>query len=56
MKDNYILTCDGCDSKFEIICYDVTSYQSGPEFCPFCGCVIDEEDDNFDEDLEDSED
>jgi rRNA maturation endonuclease Nob1 len=47
MKENYLLTCDGCDSRFEIICYDVT-YEYEPEYCPFCGSLIDENEDEED--------
>lgn len=48
-EDNYFLTCQSCESKFELICVKV-SYEYDPEYCPFCGSVIDDEDEELDED------
>lgn len=54
MKENYFITCDTCDSRFELICINV-SYEDTPEYCPFCGSLVDDEDGEDDEekDLDD---
>ena len=55
-QETYTLSCATCQSKYELLCTDV-SYEYHPDYCPFCGSTVDEEDDdeekedeNYDED------
>jgi hypothetical protein len=47
--------CQSCESSFEVIYVDTLTSSDVPEFCPFCGEVIDNiqeeyiEDDSYDE-------
>ncbi len=42
MSNEYYFKCETCESSYELICTKI-SYEYSPEYCPFCGSIIDDE-------------
>ena len=51
--DENIILCVNCDAEYSVTRYD--DEEEEPEFCPFCGYHLVEDEDDFDQD-EDEED
>jgi predicted nucleic acid-binding Zn-ribbon protein len=54
MTARITIDCEGCDSKFTLEFKDDNVSQEYPEYCPFCGEIIEELSEDYIEDDDDS--